>query len=116
MRTGISIALGSPDRHRLEAVVEDCNAAQKHVWWAAIILFNADRARHARDHAPTRTGRAIPHSTGPGPGGAHHRKSRSHRVEPGLDTGGDVHAIAENILAFDDHVAQMHANLAPPRR
>ena len=42
MRTGISITLGSPDRHRLEAVVGDRNAAQKHVWRAAIILFSAD--------------------------------------------------------------------------
>jgi transposase len=42
MRTGISITLGTPDRLRLEAVVGDRNAAQKHVWRAAIILFSAD--------------------------------------------------------------------------
>ena len=42
MRTGISITLGSSDRLRLEAMVGDCNAAQKNVWRAAIILFSAD--------------------------------------------------------------------------
>jgi hypothetical protein len=42
MRTGISITFGLPDRLRLEAMVCDRNAAQKHVWRAAIILFSAD--------------------------------------------------------------------------
>jgi len=42
MRTGISITLGSSDRLRLEGVVRDRSAAQKHVWRAAIILLSAD--------------------------------------------------------------------------
>ena len=42
MRTGISITVGSSDRLRLEGVVRDRNAAQKHVWRAAIILLSAD--------------------------------------------------------------------------
>ena len=42
MRTGISITVGSSDRLRLEAVVGDRSAAQKHVWRAAIILLSAD--------------------------------------------------------------------------
>jgi transposase len=42
MRTGISIALTPSDRLRLEAVVRDRNAAQKHVWRAEIVLLSAD--------------------------------------------------------------------------
>ncbi len=42
MRSGISIKVGSSDRHRLEGIVGDRCAAQKHVWRAAIILLSAD--------------------------------------------------------------------------
>ncbi len=42
MRSGISITVGSTDRLRLEGVVRERNAAQKHVWRAAIILLSAD--------------------------------------------------------------------------
>ena len=42
MRSGISITLGSSDRLRLEGVVRDRCAAQKHVWRAAIILLSAE--------------------------------------------------------------------------
>jgi transposase len=44
MRTGISLTVGSADRLRLEGVVGDRSAAQKHVWRAAIILLSADGA------------------------------------------------------------------------
>ena len=43
MRTGISIRVSSSDRDRLEAIVRDRNAAQKHVWRAEIVLLTADR-------------------------------------------------------------------------
>ena len=42
MRTGISFTVSSADRLRLERTVRDRNAAQKHVWRAAIILLSAD--------------------------------------------------------------------------
>jgi transposase len=42
MRTGISITLSPPDRKRLQAVVNNRNAAQKHVWRAEIVLLSAD--------------------------------------------------------------------------
>ena len=42
MRTGVSFIVGSSDRLRLEGVVRDRSAAQKHVWRAAIILLSAD--------------------------------------------------------------------------
>jgi transposase len=42
MRTGISIEVSAPDRERLEALVRDRNAAQKHVWRAEIVLLTAD--------------------------------------------------------------------------
>jgi len=42
MRSGVSIKVGSCDRLRLEGVVRERNAAQKHVWRAAIILLSAD--------------------------------------------------------------------------
>ncbi len=42
MRTGISFTLSPGDRRRLEGAVRDRNAAQKHVWRAAIILLSAD--------------------------------------------------------------------------
>jgi transposase len=41
MRTGISITLKARDRRRLEAIVGDRNAAQKHVWRASIVLMTA---------------------------------------------------------------------------
>jgi len=42
MRTGIFIAVSLSDRGRLEALVKDRNAAQKHAWRAAIVLLTAD--------------------------------------------------------------------------
>src|SRR5471030_2933368 len=42
MRTGISIKITRPDRHRLEAITRDRNASQKHVWRANIVLLSAD--------------------------------------------------------------------------
>jgi transposase len=42
MRTGISIILTSSDRLRLEAVIRNRNAAQKHVWRATIVLLSAE--------------------------------------------------------------------------
>ena len=42
MRTGISISVTATDRRRLKALIRDRNAAQKHVWRAAIILLTAD--------------------------------------------------------------------------
>ena len=42
MRTGVSFAVGSEDRRRLEAIVTDRNAKQKHVWRARIILESGD--------------------------------------------------------------------------
>jgi transposase len=42
MRTGISITVSPADRRRLEAVVSDRNAAQKHVWRCRIVLLSAD--------------------------------------------------------------------------
>jgi transposase len=42
MRTGIAIALSASDRRKLEALVRDRNAPQKHVWRALIVLLSAD--------------------------------------------------------------------------
>ena len=42
MRTGISITVSPSDRRRLEALVRDRNAPQKHVWRAEIVLLSAD--------------------------------------------------------------------------
>jgi transposase len=42
MRSEVEIRLGPGDRERLEAVVADRNAVQKHVWRARIILATAD--------------------------------------------------------------------------
>jgi transposase len=42
MRTGIFIDVSPSDRRRLEALVRDRNAAQKHVWRAEIVLLSAD--------------------------------------------------------------------------
>ncbi len=44
MRSGISITVSPAARLRLEGVVRDRNAAQKHVWRAAIVLLGADGA------------------------------------------------------------------------
>lgn len=42
MCAGISITLSLADRKRLQALVKDRNAAQKHVWRAEIVLLGAD--------------------------------------------------------------------------
>jgi transposase len=42
MRSGTSIELTPADRLRLEAIVRNRNAPQKHVWRAEIVLYSAD--------------------------------------------------------------------------
>ena len=42
MRIGITITVSASDRVRLEAIVTDRNAPQKHVWRSRIILLTAD--------------------------------------------------------------------------
>jgi len=42
MRTGIFITMTPSDRRRVEAIVRDRNAAQKHAWRAAIVLLTAE--------------------------------------------------------------------------
>lgn len=41
MRPGVTIALSAIDRHRLEAILGNRNAPQKHVWRAEIVLLSA---------------------------------------------------------------------------
>ena len=42
MRAGISITIAPPDCNRLQGLVDDRNAALKHVWRAEIVLLSAD--------------------------------------------------------------------------
>ena len=42
MRTGVSFTVSATDRYRLEAVIADRNAPQKHVWRCRIVLGTAD--------------------------------------------------------------------------
>lgn len=42
MRPGTCIEVTASDRLRLEAIVDDRNAPQKHVWRAEIVLLTAD--------------------------------------------------------------------------
>jgi hypothetical protein len=42
MRTGIDFEVSPDDRHRLEAVVRDRNAPQKHAWRAQSVPCTAD--------------------------------------------------------------------------
>jgi len=42
MRTGITVNLSPTDRKRLQAVVDNRNSPQKHVWRARIVLATAD--------------------------------------------------------------------------
>jgi transposase len=42
MRNGISISLSPSDRDRLDRIIKDRNAAQKHVWRAEIVLLTSD--------------------------------------------------------------------------
>jgi hypothetical protein len=51
MRAGIVVNVMPGDRRRLEAIVGDRNAPQKHVCRAKIILATADGCGHGRDHA-----------------------------------------------------------------
>jgi hypothetical protein len=51
MRTGVTVYLSPTDRKRLQAIVDDRNNPQKHVWRARIVLATARRAGHGDDHA-----------------------------------------------------------------
>ena len=42
MRSGISINLSPSDRDRLDQIMKDRNAAQKHAWRAEIVLLTGD--------------------------------------------------------------------------
>jgi Homeodomain-like domain len=42
MRTGVTVYLSPTDRKRLQAIVDDRNNPQKHVWRARIVLATAD--------------------------------------------------------------------------
>jgi hypothetical protein len=42
MRTGVNFEVSPDDRHRLDAIVRDRNAPQKHAWRAQIIICTAD--------------------------------------------------------------------------
>ena len=42
MRTGVTVQLSPTDRERLQAIVDDRNSPQKHVWRAKIVLYSAD--------------------------------------------------------------------------
>jgi hypothetical protein len=42
MRTGVTVYLSPTDRKRLQAIVDDRNSPQKHVWRAQIVLATGD--------------------------------------------------------------------------
>src|SRR5262245_53961519 len=58
MRAGIVVNVTPEDRRRLEAIVGDRNAPQKHVWGAKIILATADGCGTAE--SMRRSGQAKP--------------------------------------------------------
>jgi hypothetical protein len=58
MRAGIVVNVMPEDRRRLEAIVSDRNASQKHVWRAKIILATADGC--GTDEIMRRSGKAEP--------------------------------------------------------
>jgi hypothetical protein len=45
VRAGIVVNVTRADRHRLEAIVSDRSAPQKHVWRATVILATAEGSR-----------------------------------------------------------------------
>jgi len=58
MRAGIVVKVTRADRHRLEAIVSDRSAPQKHVWRANIILPTAEG--RDIDEIMRRSGRSKP--------------------------------------------------------
>ena len=52
MRAVIVVKVTRADRHRLEAIVSDRSAPQKHVWRADVVLPRRRRRQHRQDHAP----------------------------------------------------------------
>jgi transposase len=58
MRAGIIVNVIRADRHRLEAIIRDRGAPQKHVWRAKIILATADGCGTAE--IMRRSGKAKP--------------------------------------------------------
>ena len=54
MREGITVEVSAADRARLEAIVNDRNSAQKHVWRAPVLPLNQHvRRALARTSAKT---------------------------------------------------------------
>jgi hypothetical protein len=51
MRHGISVTVTAADRRRLEAIIRNRNAPQKHVWRAEIVLLTPD-GHGTMEHAP----------------------------------------------------------------
>ena len=58
MRAGITVNVSREDRRRLEAIVSDRGAAQKHVWRATIVLATADG--HGTNEIMRRSGKSKP--------------------------------------------------------
>jgi hypothetical protein len=58
MRAGIVVNVSRADRRRLEAIVADRSAPQKHVWRAITILSTADGCGNAE--IMRRSGKAKP--------------------------------------------------------
>ena len=56
MRTGVSFTVGPDDQRRLQAIVDDPSAKQKHIWRARIILESAQG--HGTMEIMRRTGKS----------------------------------------------------------
>jgi hypothetical protein len=114
MRTGIS------DRLRLEALVRDRNAPQKHVWRAEIVLLSAER--FGTNEIKRRTGkpetcvwRWQEHFMQQGFEGLLHGKTRRSRIPPlGAAVAGRVVALTQNDPPAEatHWTANMMANVA----
>ena len=66
MRTGISVTLKPPDRHRLKALARDRNTPHRHVRRTEIVLLSADgigtnEIMRQTGNAKTRVGRWQKH-------------------------------------------------------
>lgn len=87
MRAGIVVRVSASDRTRLEAIVEDRNSPQKHVWRARIVLLTADGVgtnaiRQQAGVAKTAVWRWQERYMQAGVDGLLHDKTRPSRIAP----------------------------------
>src|SRR5712672_2271913 len=91
MRAGIVVNVTRADRDRLEAIVSDRSAPQKHVWRANIILATADGSGTAEIMRRSGKSKPVVEMAGPVHGGGRRRADARQDPQVRQTTAADRH-------------------------